>query len=310
MEARLRIKFRVALPITLTVVCGACTTLQNQSRVDPRTVAVYSDEVDCAAARIKGDTFAGALNPKCLKDSDKITFYEAALINKLARNRLAERLIKRSNEVCIVEMGRLTGNEAMVNTILSTATTGLTAAGSVVVGDWNRVLSAAATFTNGTRDHIRAEVYRNFVTYQLIKAIGIERAKRLEAIKKHDGETPNQYNVDEMIREIDEYHQICSFYIGLTLVDAAVSKSAVPASTRVDDLSAAINELESRVSTLNAQLANPNLAEGFKNGITTQRDALLTQQTELFKQRATLRTGTRQPSTTQTQQGNSSSGEG
>ena len=282
----------------LAAVPTACTTLQNQARVDPQTVMIFpqgSGPVNCADTPILGDTRAGAFNVRCMTlmmpDGKDQLAYLAALRTADARNRMGEEVARRSDSICTVEMGRLTGDEAMANMLLSTATTAFSTI-AAIIKHHDAIFAALATFTNATRDHLRAEVYRNFFSYQIIKAISLERVKRLEAIRAHSGDSLTAYNVDRMLTDLDQYHQVCGLNMGFTLVDAAVSNSGPNPTARRDQFTAAINELTISIDNLNAQLENPKLAESRKAGLVAERDALLAKQTELLTSRAGIATGT------------------
>jgi hypothetical protein len=289
-----------ALLAIVALTLGACTTLQNQSRVDPRTVMVYSqgpyDKATCPQGKIGGDTWDGAFSTACMRIVDdqgnEVNAYKAAIVSPNMRNRVADQLLKQSDDVCTLEMGRLTGDEAIANTLLSTATSGFSIASTAVaVNPLKTILGAFASFTNSTRDHVRAEIYRNFVSYVLIKAIAAARQTKIQAIRSHYGDTLTAFNPDYMIQQVNEYHHLCSLSMGFTLVDAAVSKSAPDASTRRDTLTVAINELQTRIDALNREIADPKVGDAAKVGPTSERDALITQQTELYKSRAAIAAG-------------------
>lgn len=230
------------------------------------------------------------------KKGDEVNAYTAAVSSPVMRNRMADALMKKSDDICIVEMGRLTGNEAMVNTIFSTATSALATIGSIVNGEMAKaIFSGGASFTNSTRDHFRAEVYRNFVSYQIVKVIRLERAKKSEQIQRRYGDEVDDWSVDAMIRVANEYHHLCSYSVGLSLVDAAVSRSGSTPALRHETLTSAINALAVRINSLNANLADKDLAESAKVGLVAQRDALVAEQTELYKQQAKAATGDESP---------------
>lgn len=284
---------------------GGCTTLQNQSRVDPQTIAimpqVLGEATNCAAnMKIPGDTWAGAFHVKCMPlvngEGTEVNAYTASVANPVMRNRMADALMKKSDDICIVEMGRLTGNEAMVNTIFSTATSALAAIGSVVNGEMAKaIFSAGAGLTNSTRDHFRAEVYRNFVSYQVVKAIRLERTKIAGDIERRYGDKIGDWSAEAMIRRVNQYHHLCSFSVGLSLIDVAVSRSGSTLASRHEALTAAINALAVRINSLNANLADKNFSESAKAELLKQRDALIAKQTELYEQQAKAAVGDESP---------------
>ena len=74
-----------------------------------------------------------------------------------------------------------------------------------------------ARFTCQTGFHIP-------IIQTITKAIDTERVRLLEIITPHLKQTAATYPVDEMIREVNAYHQACSFGTGLQIVMESVEK--------------------------------------------------------------------------------------
>jgi hypothetical protein len=309
---------RLAALVASALMTSNCTTLQNQSRVDPQSVAIYPlrGGTACGDTRIPPDTRTGAVNLACIlraipegdvqeaiPDSKQTgttnpqykLLYNQAIDDPGARNRLMEILVRRADGICAVEMGRLTGDEATTNMFLSTATSGFATAASLVSGKkFSDVLAGFATLSNATRDNVKAQIYRNFGAIQIVKAIFLARVNKLKELRDHTSDSATEYNVDRMITEVDSYHQLCGLDIGETLVDEAVSATGNPTLTQSDQFTAAINGLGTKVDALNKQIAATTDAD-LKAALTAQRNTLLTQQTQLYTQRSQAQSPAAQP---------------
>ncbi|HEX6376345.1 MAG TPA: hypothetical protein VFZ91_11565, partial [Allosphingosinicella sp.] len=248
---------------------GGCTTLQNQSRVDPRTVANYprDDRIEnsnTCPENLDGDTHGGAINLDCfrfpeddttaptaydraagrLRDPARPTAYLLAAGSKIARNRLGAILIKHADDVCTQELGRLTANEAISNTALATVASTLSGIATIVTGEHAKeIFAAGAGLATASRSHINAHVYRNVLSTAVSRAIHIARDKQRGEIQAQLGKDPDAYNVDQMVVDVNAYHQTCSFYRGLTLVLEAVDRTKFEESDRAAGLRAGIEVL-------------------------------------------------------------------
>lgn len=293
------------MPIVIAILplvglLSGCQTLQAQSRVDPQTMAVYTQlsggDGSCNAAKLENDSRTGAINLDCLQfpaefgpDGRPRLAYAAAQNDKVSRNRLAAILMKQSDDVCTLELGRLTANEAMANTGLSIATSALSAAGSIVTGTLAQsILAGGAGLSNASRDHINAEIYRNTLSTAVTKAIQNERDRQRGLIAAKATSLPEVYSVDEMIMDVNRYHQTCSFYRGLGLVVQAVERTRPTYSDEHRIISNAITELDVRVGQIDMQLGAMSKDDGRRAGLETQRGALTEQNTELIKKKSNL----------------------
>lgn len=208
-----------------------------QSRIDPRTVAAYesrkTSSETCFAGKHPNDANAGIVNLDCATfPGDSMTAYRRAAettdLTQRAdyRNRLGGLLMKYSDDACTASIGRAANNEAVSNVVLNTLTTAFASASTVVGGDLAKsILSAGAATTSGTRDHVNAEVFRNTVISAISKAITNERNKQSNEIEQKMLRSVAEYNVDMMVRDINRYHQSCSYVKGLELVVQAVDRA-------------------------------------------------------------------------------------
>jgi hypothetical protein len=124
-----------------------------------------------------------------------------------------------SDDICEAHKGSVVGQAAATNLILGAATLGLSGAGAVVAGEAaHMALSAAATGTAGARSLVNEEVYQQKFVGVLIDAVEISRNEKRKEILQHYGEPLEKYSIDDGIRDVQDYHQRCSFYHGLVIL--------------------------------------------------------------------------------------------
>lgn len=279
---------------------GGCTTLQNQSRVDPRTVAHYprDDRIEGSLncpLEIGGDTHGGAINLDCFRfpdhGPDGQTAYELAANRPAERNRLAAVLIKHADDVCTQELGRLTANEAITNTALATLSSTLSGIATIVTGAHAKeIFAAGAGLSTASRSHVNAHVFRNVLSTAVSRAIHIARDKKRGEILAELNKDSTKYNVDQMIVDVNSYHQTCSFYRGLTLVLEAVDRTKFEESDRAAGLRAGLEVLENQIQRLEAQKLRT--APGDRGTIETQIAALREEQNKRILELTTLKVET------------------
>lgn len=149
--------------------------------------------------------------------------YARAASDRVDRNRLAQILMKHSDDVCTIEMGTITANQATVNSSLNILATAATTTANIVTGNQaQQILTGVGTFAGASRSHLNADVYRNTVAYAISRAITLERQRLRELIESRYGQSRADFTVDEAIRAANQYHGVCSFYKGLELVLASV----------------------------------------------------------------------------------------
>ena len=283
---------------------SGCARLQAQARVDPRTVAYYNPGWsnptpghantadpkgrDCPK-RLPGDSHSGAINLDCFHfpndQSGDTAYRQAATVSgdgkaaTAARNRLGAILVGRSDEVCLRELGDLIADEGIANTTLTTLDSFFSTAATIVTGEQAKsILSGLAGASNPGRTTLRAEVYRNALTPAIAHAIINEREKERRELDKMYARPIETYSIDQMIVDINRYHQICSFYNGVVLVNAAVDAAKPPP----DDFDKALKLLDDSIATLEAALPKATDQAGAKAEI----DSLRMQRAQLVADRA------------------------
>lgn len=264
----------------LLLVLSGCASLQTQSRVNPATIAAYGNhDPNCPLTSGLQDTRKGAIDLDCFQfpedqgtsnnnnggapdgtsgNPPKLpteTAYKKAVATKDDRNRLTSILIKHSDDVCTVEMGNLTANEAITNTSLSIANSGLSIASTIVGGEQAKsILSGLAAFAGASRDHANTHVYRSTVSYALAQVITAERDTKLGLIHAKYGVDEKAWSIDDATRAVNDYHQQCSLSVGLKLLMKAANNSADFQSNKtaranqdkIDRIEREIKDLEAR----------------------------------------------------------------
>lgn len=291
---------RLLVAIGGAALLGGCTTLQNQSRVDPRTVANYprDDRIEgskTCPASLDGDTHGGAVNLDCFRfpedDPNGITAYELAADRPTERNRLAAILIKHADDVCTQELGRLTANEAIANTALAALSSTLSGIATIVTGAHAKeIFAAGAGLSTASRSHVNAHVFRNVLSTAVSRAIHIARDKKRGEILAELTKDSVKYNVDQMIVDANSYHQTCSFYRGLALVLEAVDRTKFEEGDRAAGLRAGLEVLENQIQRLEAQKLRA--ATGGTGGIEDQIAALRDEQNKRILELTTLKVET------------------
>jgi len=145
---------------------------------------------------------------------------------RLYRNRLASIIIGQADANCSHILGKLTSDEATVNTALSTITTGLSAASTVVSGTLAKsILSGVASLSSGSQTNINLYVFRNQIGPVIVHAINLERKTTLDTIRGRFSATTAEWPIDLAIRDINAYNQQCSLYHGFEILLASTEKA-------------------------------------------------------------------------------------
>jgi hypothetical protein len=264
------------------VLLSGCGRLGAMSRVDPLSIAVYPGGESrrdtpnnrngrCSSLLGVGSYSRGAIDLSCFyfpEDALPATAsgtagrdaaspnpaprlaYARAVGDPRDRNRLTALLLKHSDDICVEELGRLTANEATVNTSLSIVNTGVTTAANIVSGELaQQILTGIGTFTGASRSHFNSYVYRNTFPHAISRAISIERQRLRTLIEARYTQDSALFTVDDAIRSANEYHGVCSFFKGLELVLASVegdqrSRDALVRQTQVDVIDQEIRRQE------------------------------------------------------------------
>ncbi len=154
--------------------------------------------------------------------SGALTAYVRAINDQKAFDRLFAILVQRSDRICEVHKSDIVASSSILNTALGLAVTGLSGAGTVVAGAAVKAaVAAATTATSGSKSLINEEVYQKLFVGTIVSAIDTSRNEMLATIANHRKENV-EYTVDDMVRDVQEYHQRCSFYNGLVVLSEKI----------------------------------------------------------------------------------------
>lgn len=145
----------------------------------------------------------------------------------MARNNLQDLLRIRSDQICGIKEAQIKGTADFVSGGLSSLATILGGVGAIVTGTTAaRALSGSAGITSGVNGNITSTVYQDYVTSAITKAIDGARQTKWATIETQRSMTIDKYGVYEAVRDVNEYHQLCSFAAGLSQLTTQAEKLA------------------------------------------------------------------------------------
>jgi hypothetical protein len=130
------------------------------------------------------------------------------------RNRLIDKIVTRSNEICHIHKAHILANAAVFGFATGLTSSVLSTVATVVGG--SAIISAAAASTNALGANINAHFYQNLVAVGIVKKIDALRAEKLNQIREYWKSPSADYTIDRAIRDIQLYHRECSFFRGVT----------------------------------------------------------------------------------------------
>lgn len=208
---------RFAFAVLTATLLGGCTTFQRWSAVEPLT-AIEAKVEYCTWLKNEYPGSTEITNPLCGDATNTVDDERSGrdyLIN----------LMMVADRVCARDLARMSSDQRTINASLSTTSTALSSAASIVTGGLaDNILSGGAALLGASRDHINAEVYRTTqpeIVTLLIQTDREEIAKALLAT-----EPKRTFTQQEAIYYANKYHQACSQYHGLALLSEAASNKA------------------------------------------------------------------------------------
>lgn len=202
----------------------------------------------------------------------------AAMSCRVQRNFIVTDLMSKSRTACEAHKATIFGNEASWNVALGSLTNVFTGTAAVVGGPLGKsIFSALGLFTNAERSLINEEVYQKLLAPAIaLKIDDLRNAKATDIRGKLAGtqSTMSNYPMQQALLDVMEYHDDCSFMLGLEMAlkegtgSSINSKYAVLKRTEQDLGS----EIDGRKQTL--KTANPKLSSADLNTLYTS-DSLL-----------------------------------
>jgi hypothetical protein len=234
---------RIAFVLLVLLVVSACTS-GARARVDPPNIAAYKVNYEaCPVYRPPAPGLLvklksperqrelrrfGAIPLDCFTfpDNDQPAYKLAVGTgNEAGRDRLINALMTHSDAICTVEKSIMLERQAEVNGWLSIFATGMSISSTIVTGELaSNILAGGSALANASRDHVNTHVYRNTIIQTITKAIDTERAAMRTAIEAKFSRKNSDYSIDHGIRDVNEYHGMCSFGVGLQKVMEAVDR--------------------------------------------------------------------------------------
>ncbi len=208
-------------------------------------------------------------------DDSSETAYKMATTNALARDRLQDTLIKRSNVACAHFQDdmfvRVAGRKVALKT---TALLTGTAAAIVQGGLASSILAGVGAAAIGTDAIMDAEILQEQLITIIVAQMDTSRATILSEIEgrrvDQGGRTATSvYSVDQAVRDAGRYHVACGF---LPAIVALADKAKTPTPTRAS-LDAQKKALEMELSGLETKLGGP-LAADTRNGYIERVNAI------------------------------------
>ncbi len=173
---------------------------------------------------------------------------------KAARNRLQGRLKRTSDVICSQHQGDAFGLESNVSLILSVLTSALSGSAAVVPAILTKsALAAAGAFTNATGTAYNAKIYQNLFIGTILKASKKSRTEQDDLMTTRKQGSVTDYNVDDAVRDAQEYHLRCSFFAGVMLLSESIDKTQAPPSEA--QILSRVKTLRDQIDTTDKQIA-------------------------------------------------------
>jgi hypothetical protein len=187
-------------------------------------------------------------------------------------------LITKSDQICDIHKSYIYSNRTVTNLSLGLLSSGTGIAGGLVPGlGAANVLSGTSGFLTGARALGNEEIYHNYLAEAVIKEIEARRNEERERLKvTYLGATPAKDKLiqvqgvtepAQLLMDVQDYHQQCSFYVGLShLLDKA-------GKTVASDPREAIKQ---KIVELKSKQTGANTNQRLEDEIKTWENVLLT----------------------------------
>ncbi len=149
--------------------------------------------------------------------------------DKLSRNRVQDRIMMASNQLCEQYKVVLKKKQSNANFWFGTASTTFGAAGAVASGvQAAKNLSALSGLTSGVRAEYNQSYFSDLAAQVVTKGIDARRSEILEKINEAKLLPIEEYTLEASIADAISYHGACSLISGLEQADGAVTKLTTP----------------------------------------------------------------------------------
>ncbi|MBK6726538.1 MAG: hypothetical protein IPG63_04645 [Xanthomonadales bacterium] len=200
-----------------------------------------------------------------------VSYWIARAGNRMeTRNSTQSELIILSNEVCQQHLSDVFGTSAVINVTGSFTSMLLSGAAAIVSGRAGQNMSAAASIISGTQSSINSEIYQGLLVGAIIAEIQGTRSSAYAEIKQRRSQAVDVYSPAEAVSDALAYHDLCSFYMGVTSLvkkagrttretDPFVQATINAKSELLTNIGKLLADLEPRIAALEGKAA---LAEG------------------------------------------------
>lgn len=216
-----------ALALALLAACAPATTVSgkfhDQFQVNPlasRTMAKSGDggtePANGQARPSNTPVFAIDLDTGKLPGTN-VTAAMLGTTSEIGRNRVCEYMIYLSDQICGKHKAEIYANAAALQTGFSGLGTILGGLGAIVTGETaTRALAGSAGIASGLGSNINENIYGNFLAPAIVAQIDRQRDAKLLEIRSLETKPLAQYPFDAMVRDVNAYHESCSFYAGVS----------------------------------------------------------------------------------------------
>jgi hypothetical protein len=196
---------------------------------------------------------------KNVASGDCKTAYEQAIGDSAARDRLQFLLLRRSDAICIIIKARIASFSDNVNFFFGEITTLLGGTGAIVTGATAaRVLAGTAGISNASRAQVNEIYYQNTIKSAILASMDDLRSQKKLAMLANKGKSTEEYSVDAMLLDANEYNEDCSFASGvehLKRVSDTVANTNDILNGKLATAQAALSKDQTTVAQYEADLA-------------------------------------------------------
>lgn len=185
------------------------------------------------------------------------TAYVQAIDDPVARDRLQDVLIERSDVACAAFQDKMFARVATRKVGLTSLALFTSTAAAILGGDTSgRILAGIGAAAVGSDAILDAEVLQNHLITIIISQMNTSRTtiqSEIEGRRREDGNPvgPNDYTVDAAVRDAGRYHAACGF---LPAVVALADKAKTPVPTAAS-IAAQKDALQQQLSDLETKIA-------------------------------------------------------
>jgi hypothetical protein len=217
--------------VSLCFIAGGCTATRSNTGAPlskfgpPDLFAKPIEDVDIIAALTNGKDSGQNLKGAAFSKKFDAELRQYPNTSRVERNRIQDRLILASNELCENYKVLLKKKQSRFNFYSGAAATLLGAAGGVATGaEGPQLLSALSGAASGVRAEYNGQYFSDLAAHVITKGIAARRKEILAAIEVGRAKAPADYTIEIAIADAIVYHGACSLVGGLEQADSTLSK--------------------------------------------------------------------------------------